>query len=170
MTLAEVLGPNNLFHDELFGVSAIYPDGWSVDNATRWGTNNAENTVFLVPPEPSKARPSMYYQKFRDGVPPPGTEEDYLRTSAQSKENSRSGNGANDYKNVPGSFAYTEVGGHPSLSYSAVYTQGDKVMTEYFVRILGKETYVMFFVRGTPEDVQALVPQVNQMAATVQVP
>jgi hypothetical protein len=65
---------------------------------------------------------------------------------------------------------FTQVDGHPSLSYFATYTQGDQVHAEYFTRILGDNGYVMFFVRGPAGDVQALIPTVHQMAGTVKAP
>jgi len=170
MSLTQVLGPNNGFHDAVFGVSATYPEGWSVRDAGRWGLNNRENTVFFNPPEGSEAVPSMYYQMYRSGAPAAGDAETFLREQAQGKEASRSHNGANDYKNDPDSFVFRNVDGHPSLSYFATYTQGDQVQAEYFLRILGENGYVMFFTHGPAKDVRALIPSVYQMGGTVKPP
>jgi hypothetical protein len=170
MSLSEVLQPNNQFHDALFGVSATFPQGWTVRSARRWGSNNRENTVFLAPAVPSTATPSMYYQNYPSGGPEPGMSEAWLLKVAQTKEDSRSGEGVNDYKNVPSSFAFKQIDGRPSLSYYAVFTAGNEVMTEHFIRILGQKGYVMFFTRGRLEDVQTILPQLEQMAATVRVP
>jgi hypothetical protein len=170
MSLAEVLGPNNNFHDSVFGVSVTYPEGWSVRTAARWGENNRENTVFFTPPEGSAAVPSMYYQKYPDGPPEASNPEAMLREMAQKKEESRSQGGKNDYKHDPGSFVFREVNGYPTLSYFATYTQGDQLRAEYFTRILGENGYVMFFVRGPAKDVQDLIQPVYDMSSTVKPP
>jgi RNA polymerase sigma factor (sigma-70 family) len=170
MVLSEVLGPNNLFQDRLFGVSMTYPEGWTVRQAMRWGTDNRENTVFLTPEPATTARPSMYYRRYPDGTPPLQNAEAYLREIAESKEKSRIAGGRRDYKNVPESFAYGEINGNPALSYFATFTQGDEVRTEYFIRILGQQGYVMFFTTGRFEDVRTIMPQFRPMAGTVQSP
>lgn len=170
IALTDVLGPNNLYHDDAFGVSATYPEGWTVGGAGRWGANNSENTVSLVPDTPTTARPSMYYQLYPNGYPEVEGSEAYFRRVAQNKENQRVAGGVTDYKNLPGSFEFTEINGNPAVSYFAAFNRGDEVQTEYFVRILGKKGYVMFFVPGRMEDVQAIMPQLRQMASTVKVP
>jgi hypothetical protein len=169
MPIAQMLQPGNKFEDVLLGVSATFPEGWSVRQAIRWGDNNRQITVFLAPAE-GQAIPSMYYQDYPNGAPPPGESEAMLREMAQKKEESRSANGANDYKNDPDSFVFREINGRPTLSYFATYTRGNDVQAEYFMRILGQKSYVMFFVRGPAKDVQAVIPQVYQMGGTVKVP
>ena len=170
IVLADVLGPNNLYHDDLLGISMTYPEGWRVRDAKRWGTNNHENTLWLLPDGETTASPSMYYKNYTDTPPDSSVAEAYLRKQAQEKEDFRISGGIADYKNVPESFAFTDVNGNPSLSYFATFTRGDQVMTEYFVRVLGQQGYVMFFTTGKLEDVKAIMPQVNQMAASVKVP
>lgn len=168
IVLDDVLGPNNLYHDDLLGVSATLPDGWKVRSAQRWGTNNRENTVFME--TDAAAAPSMYYQMYPKEVPERGATEAYLRNIAQWKEGSRISGGLTDYKNVPESFSFKEIDGRSTLSYFATFTAGDQVMTEYFVRILGQKGYVMFFTKGKLEDVKAIMPPVEKMAASVKVP
>lgn len=170
MSLQDVLQPGNGFLDPKYGVAAVYPEGWTVREAVRWGENQRENTVFFTPPEGSKATPSMYYQEYREPPPPRDKAEALLREMAQKKEEARSNNGKNDYRNDPGSFVFREVDGHPTLSYFATYSRGDQVQAEYFTRILGEKGYVMFFVRGPVADVQALIPPVYQMSGTVKPP
>jgi hypothetical protein len=170
IVLSEVLGPNNLYHDDAFGVSATYPEGWRVSGASRWGVNNSENTVGLVPDTEATAHPSMYYQMYTTGYPEIEGVEAYFQRVAQNKENQRIASGVTDYKNVPSSFEVTQSDGNPVLSYFAVYTRGDVVQTEYFVRVLGTKGYVMFFVPGSLDDVQAIMPQIKKMASTVKVP
>ncbi|MGC4074323.1 MAG: hypothetical protein QM760_17785 [Nibricoccus sp.] len=170
MSLAEVVRPGNVFNDDLFGTFVVFPEGWSVKQAIRWGENNRENTVFFQPPEGSRAVPSMYYQKYPEGVPT-GSPEAYLRDLALKKEASRRKDGFPEYQNDPGSYVYREIGGHPSLSYSATYiSQNGEVHAEYFTRILGPGGYVMFFVKGPTTDIQAIIPAVHQMSGTVTPP
>jgi hypothetical protein len=170
--MEQVLGPNNSFNDALYGVSVSYPQGWVVRDAQRWGKNNEQNTVFFAPPPPSQARPSMYYQMFSPSMlkPEPGKIEPYLRDIAVSKERSRIGGGLSDYKNVPESFAFKQIAGRPAASYFAVFSLGSQIMKEYFIRIVGEKGYVMFFVQGPAEDVDAIRVAVDQMAETVKVP
>jgi hypothetical protein len=171
MTLSQVVKPNNLFRDDLFGVSATFPEGWSVKHAVRWGENNRENTVFFQAPDDSRAVPSMYYQKYPNGAPTGVSPEAYLRDLAVKKEASRQKDGFPEYQNDPGSLVYREVNGHPSLSYSATYiSKNGEVHAEYFTRILGPGGYVMFFVKGPAPDVQKVIPSVYDMSGTVTTP
>jgi hypothetical protein len=170
MTLVQVLEPNNVFHDALFGVWATYPEGWSVQKASRWGQKNHENSVLFSPPKGSAAIPIMYYAMYFNGAPAPGNAEAMLREGAQKKEASRLHDGLKNYKNDPDSFVFRVINGHLSLSYLATFTQGGQVQDEYFMRIQGEKGFVMFFTHGPPNDVQALVPSVDQMAGTVKPP
>jgi hypothetical protein len=65
---------------------------------------------------------------------------------------------------------YREVGGNPSLSYSATFIMNGEVHAEYFTRVLGPKGYVMFFVRGPVKDIQAIIPTVYEMSGTVTPP
>lgn len=172
VTLAEMLRPNNEVLDPVLGMSVTYPEGWSVHNvALRWGENHGENTIFFAPPPGSQAVPSLYYRRYADGPAFDMTHpEATLRDMARQKEVSRSGGGQNDYKNEPDSFVFREFNGNPSLSYFATYSRGSEVHAEYFMRILGPQGYVMFFVRGPANDVKAVIPSVYQMGGTVRPP
>ncbi|MEO6567500.1 MAG: hypothetical protein ABIO94_01955 [Opitutaceae bacterium] len=170
IVLQEVLGTDNLYHDDVFGVSAVYPDRWTVPNARRWGTNNSENTVTLQPDIPTTAHPSMYYQMFPNGYPELEGPEAYFRRVAQNKENQRVAAGETGYKNLPDSFEYRQINGNPSMSYFATFKHGAEIHTEYFTWVLGKKGYVMFFVKGRTTDILAIVPQLTQMAASVRLP
>ncbi len=170
LSLAQVLGPNNLYYDAVTGVSMTYPPGWTVRNAVRWGDRNRENTVMFSAAEATAFRPSMYYNMYADGAPPAVATEDFLRTSAQKKEQQRLASGVTDYKNDPDSFVFREIEGRPSLSYFATFTKNDQVMAEYFMRIVGQKGYVMFFVQGPAAEVQKHIPTVHQMGGTVRVP
>lgn len=168
--LKDVLKDNNLYDDTAFGISATVPEGWKVTSASRWGLNNSENTVSLRTDTPSTARPSIYYQEYPYGYPELEGPNAYLQRVAQNKENQRIASGLADYKNVPSSFEFTNINGNPALSYFGVYTRGNDVQTEFFVRVLGKKGYVMITVPGRMEDVQALMPKIKEMAASVKLP
>lgn len=168
--LEDVLKENNLYDDAAFGISATVPEGLRVVGARRWGLNNSENTVSLQTETPSSARPSMYYQEYPSGFPEAEGPRAYLERVAQNKENQRIAGGMADYKNVPSSFEFTDINGNPALTYFGVFTRGNEVQTELFVRVLGKKGYVMFFVPGRMEDVQAIMPKIREMAASVKVP
>src|SRR4051794_27016483 len=81
----EVVGPNNLFHDPVLGVSLTYPAGWEVLGGFRWGKNNSENTFRFRPLWPNEASPSLYYQPFSADNPRPTDFESYFRESARKK-------------------------------------------------------------------------------------
>ena len=170
LVLKNALGPDNHYHDDLLGLSATFPQGWKVAAAKRWGTANHENTVWLQPEVATSARPSMYYKQYVETPPDRSTAETYLRDQAQQKEDFRIGNGLTDYKNVPESFSYYDINGSPALSYFATFTKGDEVMTEYFIRVLSPNGYVMFFTTGKLDDVKAVMPQVKQMASSLKGP
>jgi RNA polymerase sigma factor (sigma-70 family) len=170
LALPDVLGPNNLYYDGVTGVSMTYPPGWVVRSAVRWGDRNRENTVMFTPHEAGSLKPSMYYNMYATGAPPPITTEEFLRTSAKKKEEQRIAAGLTDYKNEAESFVFRQVEGRPSLSYFATYTKSDELMAEYFMRIVGQKGYVMFFIQGKAEDVRKSIPTVHQMGATVRVP
>jgi hypothetical protein len=170
MKLDEMLTPNNGFVDPVFGVSVTYPENWAVRDAKRWGDFNEQNTVWFVAGD-SLATPSMYYQLYPEGSPPgAGNVEAYLREVARKKEESRNSRPGSDYKNDPESFVFRELNGNPSLSYFATYTQGDRVMAEYFVRVLGPKGYVMFFTNGPADHVRKIIPTVQQVGGTVKPP
>lgn len=167
--LSDTLGSDNLYHDDAMGISVTYPAGWSVMGAQRWGENNSENSVRIVA-DNAGGGASMYYQQYPNGYPELEGTTAYFQRVAQNKENQRISGGVPDYKNVPSSFEYTDINGNPALSYFAVYNRGNETYTEYYIRILGKTKYVMFSSQGKLEDVQKLMPQIKQMAATVKVP
>jgi hypothetical protein len=169
VALTDVLGPDNLFHDAVFGVSLKYPAGWEVMRGLRWGDQGAQNTFWLKPLWPSEATPAIYYQQFPDTEPRPINYDGWFREGARLKEASRA-QGAHDYRNVPESFVIKTVAGHPTCRYLARYTTAGRPMAEYIVRVAGEKTYVMFFTMGPVEDVEAARADIDRMAASVQVP
>ena len=170
--LAQTLGPDNHYQDNVVGLSATLPEGWTVRDAIRWGEGHLQNTVFLKPAEASSASPSMYYKPYTaDDASSIGSAgaQALLREQAQKKEASRVA-GVPDYQNVADSFLFFDVNGSPAMTYFATFTRGDQVMTEHFIRVLGPKGYVMFFTTGKFEDVKAIMPQLKQAASTVKGP
>ena len=166
--LTQILGPNNSFNDPAFGVSLTYPAGWEVLGGARWGKNNGENTFQFRALWPSQTRPSLYYQRFSADNPRPTDFESYFRKLAQSKAASRAKSGG-DYQNVPESFVFKTIAGGPSFSYLATFTNGGMKMAEYFVRVVGEKAYVMFITVGSPEEIDAIRPDLDRMVETVRV-
>ena len=167
--LKDFLGPNNSFHDPVFGIALTYPAGWEVVGGVRWGKDNGENTFRFQPIWPSEARPGLYYQLFSATSPRPSDFEAWFRESARKKAESRS-QGAKDYQNVPETFLFKTIAGQPSCSYLATFTIGGRKMAEHFVRIAGQTAYVMFFTQGSAEEVEAVRAEIERMAETVRIP
>lgn len=171
MPLSDMMGPNNRFHDDGYGIAVTLPDGWSIRDGIRWGKKDEQNTLFMKSDPATSSHTSMYYQKYPDGSAPPLDQtQAYFEKLAQYKAQSRVDAGLADYANVPDSFSYDPIDGHPALSYFATFTANGAVQTEYFIRVLGQQGYVMFFTMGSLEDVKAAMPQIQTMAKSVSVP
>lgn len=169
IVLSEVLGPNNSYRDDVFGISATFPEGWTVRGAHRWGDYMHQNTVYLD--AGTAITPSMYYKRYQpaEAALRDSSVEAYFRDVAAKKEATRV-EAAPDYRNVPESFEFGEINGAPAMSYFATFTQGNKIMTEYFVRVAGPQSYVMFFTSGELEAVRPAMPKIQQMAKSVRIP
>ena len=166
--LKTVLGPNNTFHDPVFGVSLRLPAGWAVTSGQRWGKDNGENTFSLRAIWPSDARPALYYQRFRPDHPRPTDFVAYYTDAAARKAASRTG--YKDYRNLPETFEVLPIAGQPGCRYAASFTVGGRTMIEYFVRISGPTTQVMFFTTGTENEINHVRAEIDRMAETVKVP
>lgn len=167
--LKRIVGPNNSFKDDVFGVSLTYPAGWDVVAGMRWGPDNRENTFRFRPIWPAEASPSLYYQAFRPDNPRPADVNAWLREAAAKKEASRV-SPISSYRNDPQTMRFTTIGGRPALSYIATFQSGSQQMAEYNLRIVGEKAYVMFFTLGPINDVLSIRDDIDKMAATVQVP
>ena len=161
---------DNTYFDEEMGVLLTYPEGWSVRCASRWGENNRNTTVVMRPPDGSHARLGLYYQHYSAAHTGREDPEAYLRQLAATKETDRRVSGRIEYQNDPGSFVYRTFDGHPSLSYFATYIHEGEVHAEYFMRVLGPEGYVMFFMTGPAADVQAQIPAIYDMGTVITPP
>ena len=169
--LAELVGPNNLIRDPVFGVAVTYPTGWQVRGALRWGKNNMENTIAFQAIWPLQSRPSLYYQPTSNfDRPAPGQEEAHFRYTAGTKAASRVRGGLGDYRNLENTFTLLQINGRPAFRYVATFTQDGKKQFEYFTRVLGEQMMVMFFVMGPVEELESIRREVDDMSATVQVP
>lgn len=109
--LKRALGPDNQYHDDVVGLGAMLPEGWTVRDAIRWGAGHLQNTVFLKPADATSASPSMYYKPYTAeeaaSIGSAGVQA-LLREQAQKKEASRVA-GTPDYLNVPDSFHFFDV-------------------------------------------------------------
>jgi hypothetical protein len=169
--VAELVGPNNLLRDPVYGVSLTFPAGWEVRGGARWGKNNKENTIALKPIWPLESVPSVYYQpRSNFEAPEPGREEAHFRHTAATKAQQRISGGLTDYRNLEDTFTFTLINGRPAFRYVAKFTRNGKPHFEYFTRVLGDELMVMFFVQGPWEELDAIRQACDQMSATVQVP
>ncbi len=169
--LDELVGPNNAIRDSKYGLSATYPAGWQVRGAHRWGKNNLENTIMMQAIWPLTSRPSLYYQPTSNfDRPAPGAEAAHFNYTAGTKAAQRVNNGLRDYRNLTDTFSLKTINGRPAFSYVATFTMQGVPHYEYFVRILGTELMAMFFVQGPIEELDAVRREIDQMAATVQLP
>ncbi|MCX6950876.1 MAG: hypothetical protein NTV51_01620 [Verrucomicrobia bacterium] len=169
--LTDLVGPNNLVRDPVYGISVTYPAGWELQGAQRWGKNDKENTLFFRPIWPLESRPSLYYQpRSNFDSPAPGQEEAHFRYTAGTKAASRVKGGMSDYKNLENTFTFTQINGRPAFRYVALFTRDGRQYFEYFTRILGQQMMVMFFTMGPIEELETIRRDIDQMSATVQVP
>lgn len=159
------------YTDQDTGVRLTLPQGWMIREAYRWGTGHQENTVVLSPKR-GRAMPRIYYQPYNAealATIAGGDIRGMLREQARLKEASRRRH-VLDYRNVPGSFSFFEVNGRQAMAYSASFLGREEDFSEHFIRVLGPNGYLMFFTSGPVADVHALIPELMQMAATVQAP
>jgi hypothetical protein len=168
--LRKIQAPNNTINDREYGVSMTYPAGWSVAGARRWGQNNEKTSIGLRRTQPAVARVGLFYQKFGpEGERPPEIK-DWFRSSFQEKQAAKQ-NELPNYQNDPGSLTYgTTAGGLPKCSYTATFTRGSRRLVEYYVRVAGEKTYVMFLTEGTRSEIEAMRADIDQMADTLRLP
>lgn len=171
--LNELVGPNNVIRDPMYGIAVTYPAGWEILGAGRWGKNNQENTISFKVIWPSEARPSLYYQPTTNfNRPGPSASEvaAHFKYTAGTKAQQRINSGMSDYQNIESSFEQTTINGRPAFRYLATYSRAGKKYYEYFIRVLGEQLMAMFFVQIPAEELDLVRGEVDQMAATIQVP
>jgi hypothetical protein len=166
--LGEIVGDDRIIRDQLYGLSARYPAGWSVRGVTRWG--DRETTIYFGPPSAGNGFSTLYYRIYSNPQSVPADAESFLRAQAQAKEEQRISGGLADYANVVNSFAFKTVGGNPALSYSARFTGGGTTQVEYFVRVLSANGVALLFLRAPLAEFEGLRPGFDAMVETVHLP
>jgi hypothetical protein len=167
--LKDVKGANNSFHDRVYGVSLTYPAGWELVRGFRWGENYEQTTFGLRRLRPSVVSTSLFYQQFTPDSPRPAEIKTWFHDAFRKKEASRQKQ-VRAYRNVPESLTFeTTTTGFPKSSYLATFTAGSGTMAEYYVRVAGHESYVMFITQGSLEDIDAIRTEIDRMADTVRV-
>jgi hypothetical protein len=167
--LRKLKAPNNAISDGEYGISMTYPAGWNVTRGFRWGQNNEKTTIVLERSRPA-AMVSLFYQKFGGEAQRPPQIKDWFRSSFHEKQAAKQRELAN-YQNDPGSMTYgTTAGGLPMCSYLATFTKDSRRLVEYYVRVAGEKTYVMFLTQGTRSEIEAMRADIDQMADTLRLP
>ncbi|MEO5958166.1 MAG: hypothetical protein ABIR80_03545, partial [Opitutaceae bacterium] len=169
------VGADNYYTDSKYGVRVKVPVGWELARGIRWGPGERENTITFRPTMPSPARPNMYYAMFHSGMPAPAADEvnPWFRMMAAKKEESRQKGGElfPDYTNNIDSLDITQIAGRPAMIYTASFKiKNDQPMLEHFLWVLGEKSFVMFFTRGFPKNVQAIIPKIKEMASSLTIP
>jgi hypothetical protein len=168
--LKKIQAPNNTINDREYGVSMTYPAGWSVAGARRWGENNEKTSIGLRRTQPAVARVGFFYQKFGAEVQRPPEIKDFFRNLFHEKQAAKQKE-LPDYQNEPGGLTYgTTAGGLPKCSYMATFTRGSRRLVEYYVRVAGEKTYVMFLTEGTRSEIEAMRADIDQMADSLKLP
>ena len=168
--LKKLKAPNNAVSDAEYGVSLTYPSGWNVVRAFRWGDSNEKTTIGLQRTRSTVANVSLFYQKFGREAQRPPEIKDWFRSSFHEKQAAKQKELSN-YQNDPGSLTYgTTAGGLPKCSYTATFTRGSARLVEYYVRVAGEKTYVMFLTQGTRSEIEAMRADIDQMADTLRLP
>jgi hypothetical protein len=168
--LKHVKGPNNSFHDRVYGVSLTYPAGWELVRGFRWGELNEQTTFGLRRVRQPVVTTSLYYQQFTPDSPRPAKIKVWFDDAFSKKEASRQKE-VQAYRNVPETLRFeTTTTGLPRCSYLATFTANSRTMAEYFIRVAGQESYVMFITQCPLDDIDEIREAIDRMADTVRVP
>jgi hypothetical protein len=164
-----IIGPDNAFNDQEFGVSFRLPAGWAILDAKRWGDH--ETTVFFSALQLSAPGPRLYYKIYQSplGVQP-GEIDSWLRTCAQMKAKQRIKEGLGDYMICPGSFVSREIGGCAALSWKADYTKDREKWAEYLTCVFSENGTALFFLNAPLDDIASAIHQFETMVATIKMP
>lgn len=164
--LDRVVDANNSIYDPSSGISVTCPSNWVVRDVRRWGQN--ETTITFFPQWSKEVAPRLYYAPWLE-KPAASKMEAHLRRAAEQKAEQRVRAGMRDYKNVPESFVFKQIGGRPALSYMAVFTSRGRKNEEYFMRIAGEETQAQFFVTASPDEMKTVRAEFDLMIETARV-
>ena len=164
--VAQLSGPDNTLHDEVAGVSAQIPEGWTMSGVTPVGPD--AKSIPMVNPQHANTVLVLYYRAKPTAIPAEGAES-LFRQQAATKEKERQVRWP-DYKNRPDSFVFRELNGRPVLSWSATYTNGDQPCAEYLTRTLGKSSSALIFLNAPSAQIDALRPALDSLLASLQLP
>ena len=172
----------NVYTDPKFNLSVKLPSQWLVREGIRWGANNTgENTIWFRL-SPQLTTPKMYYAAFysQSPAPAPDKTDQWFLMVMQGRELARRKSGLVDYRNDLSTLEFKKIAGRPAMSYLADYRRSEPLKTdrsddsspmmEHFLFVIGKEGFVMFFTQGSPMHVKQVIPKIEQMAASLQIP
>jgi hypothetical protein len=166
--LGEIIGDDRSIRDPLYGLTARYPNGWTVRGVTRWG--DRETTIYMGPNAAPNAFSTLYYRVYAAPLPLPAAAEGYLRDEAKKRAERRVTGGLADFENIAGSFVFKQIGGHPALGYVSSYNAGGKMLGEYLVRVQSEKGIAQFLLRAPIEEIDALRPDFDAMIESVRLP
>jgi hypothetical protein len=166
--LGEIVEGDHALRDSLYGVTARFPNGWTVRGVTRWG--DKETTIYLGVPRLPDSFPTLYYRIFSPPTLAIGDAETFLRNEARTRAERRVANGLADYANDPDSFVFKTIGGHAAMCHVARYSAGGRTICEYFVRVLSEKGVAQFLLRAHADDFAALRGEFDDMAESVRLP
>lgn len=160
--------PADNFFDPYYGVTGKIPEGWTMQRALRWGTQ--ENTLFFKDPEHPDAAPSLYYRMFDEPMQLEGAEiESWLRQQAEAKMTQRVLGGLEDYANVDS--AIRTVNNRPALTWIAEYNGRDgAAWAEYLTRIYTPNGTLLFFMRAPVDQLPDMIPEFESIIETTDLP
>jgi len=154
--------------DQEYNVHGSLPANWTVRDRLRWGAK--ETTVFLFDPNHTEADPSIYY-KVRDkpAVIEPDKVYANLMDQARYKEKSRQQKGLEGYANT-GDYTSETINGRPALTWSATFTRDGQPWTEVLTQIYSPNATLLVYVSAPATDLQAIRPQVTELAHSMVIP
>ena len=175
--LNEISGPNNTIFDRKLGVTATLPAGWSIQSATRHGTNNLlwpgpegfNDIMFSTPEKTESTVARMDYQIYENPRPMPTSEVDaWLRVwTTNVVARRRSVGGITDYNNRQGSFVSRTVGGRPALSWVADFTRDGAKWTVYWTLIRSEKGHAAVFFQAPTTEIDASRPAYESLVESV---
>ena len=165
----QFLGPDRSLRDPKFGLTATYPENWTLDGVVRWG--DQQNTLSFDAEDEDEAHLNLYYRVYH--APKPRTPEEttaFIREEVRKKQEVRRQTAA-DYTNRPDSFREYRIGDYAAFSWLADFTdENGAKQVEYFVRLQTENADASFFAPMPAERFVVLRPQIDAFMATVRMP
>ena len=166
--LGEIISEDRSIRDPLYGLTARYPNGWTVRGVTRWG--DQETTIYMGPNASPNAFSTLYYRVYQSPMTIPSSAEGYLREEAKKRTERRVSGGLADFETVADSFVFKQIGGHPALGYLSCYNAGGKMLGEYLVRVQSEKSVAQFLLRAPIEEIDGLRADFDAMIESVRLP